>query len=143
LLAFFEGRFGRAERLAKQARVDDELAGAGALLAARAAHRMNEFERRDHWMELAQGERNSGQAELMLAAEFALDQDDPASALRALEQLRGGGLKHVYAMRASLRAHEQLGDWRQVLQVLRLLEKREGLPEAAIRAMRARACRAL
>jgi HemY protein len=143
LLAFFEGRFGRAERLAKQAREDDELAGAGALLAARAAHRMRETERRDHWMELAEGEKNSAQAELMLAAEFALDEGDPARALLALERLHGGGLRHIHSMRASLRAHEQSGDWAGVLQVLRLLEKRDALPDAAVRAMRVRACREL
>ena len=143
LLAFFEGRFGRAERLAKQARGDDELAGAGALLAARAAHRMHETERRDHWMELAEGEKNSTQAELTLAAEFALDEDDPARALLALERLHGGGLRHIHSMRVSLRAHEQSEDWARLLQVLRLLEKRDALPDTAIRAFRVRACRGL
>ena len=35
ILALFEGRFGRAERLAQQARADVQLAGPAALIAAR------------------------------------------------------------------------------------------------------------
>lgn len=45
LLAFFEGRFGRAERLSQAALADPSLAGPAALVAARAAHRMREPER--------------------------------------------------------------------------------------------------
>jgi HemY protein len=37
ILALFEGRFGRAERLAQQAREDVQLAGPAALIAARTA----------------------------------------------------------------------------------------------------------
>src|SRR5690606_39486173 len=44
LFALFEGRFGRAERLAQHALVDTSLAGAASLVAARAAHRMQEPE---------------------------------------------------------------------------------------------------
>lgn len=143
LLAFFEGRFGRAERLAQSAREDEQLAGAAALVAARAAHRMKEFERRDRWLELAAGERASAQAEWMTQAEFALDEQEPGKALAAIERLHGGGLRHIHSLRAALRAHEQSGDWPKVLQVLRLLEKRDALPEAAIRGLRVRACRGL
>ena len=50
LLAFFEGRFGRAERLAQRVREEADLAGPAALIAARAAHRMREYERRDRWL---------------------------------------------------------------------------------------------
>jgi len=143
LLAFFEGRFGRAERLAQKARDDEELAGAASLVAARAAHRMKEFERRDRWLELAEGERGSAQAEKMTVAEFALDEQQPGRALAAIDQLHGGGSRHIHSLRTALRAHEQSGDWPRVLQVLRLLEKRDALPEAAIRGLRVRACRAL
>jgi len=143
LLAFFEGRFGRAERLAQAAREDEELAGAAALVAARAAHRMKESERRDRWLELAAGEKASTQAERMTQAEFALDEQEPGRALAAIERMHGGGLRHIHSLRAALRAHEQSGDWPRVLQVLRLLEKRDALPEPAIRGLRVRACRGL
>ncbi len=143
LLALFEGRFGRAERLAKTAREDEALSGAAALVAARAAHRMREFERRDGWLELAEGDRISAQAEKMTTAEFALDEQQPGRALAAIERFHDGGPKHIQSLRTALRAYEQSGDWPQVLSVLRLLEKRDALPEPAIRGMRARACRGL
>ena len=143
LLALFEGRFGRAERLAQTARDDDQLAGTAALLAARAAHRMREFERRDGWLELAEADRVSAQAEKMTAAEFALDEQQPGRALAAIERLHGGGQRHIHSLRAALRAYEQSADWQRVLPVLRQLEKRDALPEPAIRGMRARACRGL
>ncbi len=143
LLALFEGRFGRAERLAQTAREDEQLAGAAALVAARAAHRMREFERRDGWLELAEGDRASAQAERMSAAEFALDEQQPGRALAAIERFHGSGPKHIQSLRTALRAYEQSSDWQQVLPVLRLLEKRDALPEPAIRGMRARACRGL
>ena len=143
LLALFEGRFGRAERLAQSAREDEQLAGAAALVAARAAHRMREFERRDRWLELAEGERSSAQAERMTAAEFALDEQQPGRAIAAIEQMHGGGSRHIHSLRAALRAHEQAADWPRVLQLLRLLEKRDALPEPAIRGLRVRACRGL
>ena len=143
LLAFFEGRFGRAERLAQTAREDEQLAGAAALVAARAAHRMREFERRDGWLELAEGDRSSAQAERMTTAEFALDEQQPARALAAIERVRGGRPVHIQSLRTTLRAYEQSGDWERVLPVLRMLEKRDALPEPAIRGIRTRACRGL
>src|SRR5689334_4181533 len=72
LLAFFEGRFGRAERLAQVARDDAELSGAASLIGARAAHRMREFDRRDRWLASAQGAPHTDQAQLMTAAELAV-----------------------------------------------------------------------
>jgi HemY protein len=79
----------------------------------------------------------------MTAAEFALDEQQPGRAIAAIEQMHGGGSRHIHSLRAALRAHEQAGDWPRVLQLLRLLEKRDALPEPAIRGLRVRACRGL
>lgn len=143
VLALFEGRFGRAERLAQTAREDEQLAGPAALVAARAAHRMREFERRDRWLALAAEDRGSANAELMSAAELALEEQDASRAISAIERLHGKGLRHIHALRVALRAYEQSEDWLRVLQVLRQLEKRDALPEAAIRGLKVRACRAM
>ena len=143
LLALFEGRFGRAERLAQSAREDELLAGPAALIAARAAHRMREFERRDRWLGLAEGDRGSAQAELMTAAELALEEQDTVRALAAIERLHARGLRHIHSLRVALRAYEQSEQWDRALQVLRTLEKRDALPAAAIRGLKVRACRAL
>jgi HemY protein len=143
VLALFEGRFGRAERLAQAAREDDLLAGPAALVAARAAHRMREFDRRDRWLDLAEVDPGSAHAGLMTAAELALEEQDPLRAIAAIERLHGKGLRHIHSLRVALRAYEQSEDWARVLQVLRQLEKRDALPPAAVRGLRVRACRAL
>lgn len=143
VLALFEGRFGRAERLAQAAREDDLLAGPAALVAARAAHRMREFDRRDRWLDLAEVDPGSAHAGLMTAAELALEEQDTVRAIAAIERLHGKGLRHIHSLRVALRAYEQSEDWVRVLQVLRQLEKRDALPTAAVRGLRVRACRAL
>jgi len=143
VLALFEGRFGRAEKLAQAAREDEQLAGPAALLAARAAHRMRELERRDRWLSLAAEDRGTANAELMTEAELALEEQDAARAISAIERLHGKGLRHIHALRVALRAYELSEDWMGVLHVLRLLEKRDALPDAAIRGLRVRACRAM
>lgn len=143
VLALFEGRFGRAERLAQTARGDEQLAGPAALIAARAAHRMREFERRDRWLSLAQADRGSAQAELMTSAELALEEQSTAKALAAIDRLHGRGLRHIHSLRVALRAYEQSEDWSRALQVLRQLEKRDALPATAIRGLKVRACRGL
>ena len=143
VLALFEGRFGRAERLAQTVRDDDELSGPAALIAARAAHRMREFERRDRWLALAQADPASGPAELMTTAELALEEHATAKALAAIDRLHSKGLRHIHSLRVALRACEQSEDWARALQLLRQLEKRDALPAAAIRGLKVRACRGL
>lgn len=143
LLAFFEGRFGRAERLAQAARDDAELSGVAALIGARAAHRMREYERRDRWLASAQGAPQTDQAQLMTAAELAVEDQRAADALVAIDRLHAGGARHIHSLRTALRAYEQSGDWNNVLHLVRQLEKRDALHPAAARGLRLRATRAL
>lgn len=143
LFALFEGRFGRAERLAQNALVDPSLAGAAALIAARAAHRMHEGERRDRWLESARDEPGAWHAQRMTSAELALDDQRPADALAAIEAMRAGGPGNLHAMRLTLRAYEMAENWSALLQTLRELEKRDALHPAVIRGLKIRAWRAL
>lgn len=143
LLAFFEGRFGRAERLAQQVRSEADLAGPAALIAARAAHRMREFERRDKWLSSAQDESNTNQAYLVTAAELAVEEQNSGQALSLIRTLHSRGARHIHTLRLALRAHEQEEDWDTVLQVVRQLEKRDALHPAAAQGVRLRAVRGL
>lgn len=143
LLAFFEGRFGRVERLVQQIRSESDLAGPAALVAARAAHRLREFERRDQWLASARDATNSNAAYLVTAAELAVEDQKGAEALTLIKSLHGRGARHIHTLRLALRAHEQTEDWDSVLQVLRQLEKRDALHPAAIQGIRIRAVRAL
>ena len=143
LLAYFEGRFGRAERLAQAARADADLAGAAALIGARAAHRMREFERRDRWLASAQGEAHTEQAQLMTTAELAVEDQRAGDAIAAIDRLHGRGARHIHSLRTAMRAYEQSGDWNNLLHVVRQLEKRDALHPAAARGLKLRALRAL
>ncbi|MEN9773657.1 MAG: hypothetical protein RL322_727 [Pseudomonadota bacterium] len=142
LIALFEGRYGRSERLIKPALEDTELSGVAALIAARAAQRLNDPERLEQWLERAESEPGLAQAVLLTRAEFALDGREPARALQAIDRLHAGGARHIQALRLALKAHEQSGRWPDVLQGVRQLVKRDALHPSVARSMTVRALRA-
>ncbi|MDO8553052.1 MAG: heme biosynthesis HemY N-terminal domain-containing protein, partial [bacterium] len=53
LVAFFEGRYGRAEQAAASAMESGESPALGAVLAARAAHELRRYEQRDGYLSRA------------------------------------------------------------------------------------------
>ena len=143
LVAYFEGRFGRAERLAQGALSDPFLAGPAALIAARAAHRLREPARVERWLDLAGAEKATANAALMSRAELAVEDRRPADAIDAVQTLHARGARHIQALRLALRAHEQSGDWSALLQVVRQLDKREALHPSVVRGLKIRAFREL
>ena len=143
LVAYNEGRYGRAERLLQPALGQPDLAGAAALVGARAAHRLRSPERADRWLESAVSEKPTTNASLMCRAEIAVDDQRPADALDAVERLHSRGARHIQALRLALRAHEQAGNWQAVLQTVRQLDKREALHPSVVRGLKIRALREL
>ncbi|MCM5569375.1 heme biosynthesis protein HemY [Burkholderiaceae bacterium FT117] len=143
LLAYLEGRFGRAERLARGALSDEALAGTASLVAARSAQRMSEPERRDRWLESARAVAAVEGARRMTEAEIALEDKRPEDALAAIAEVRVRGTRHIHALRLALRAHERLGNWTEVLEHVRQLERRNAIEAPAARVSRVRALRAL
>ena len=143
VLAFFEGRLGRAERFARTALANPSTASAAALVAARAAHRMQERERRDQWIKDAAADPRSAQAVLMSQAELAVEDRRTAEAIDLVEQIRARGARHVVSLRTALRANEQAGRWDEVLSILRLVEKRDALHPAATLQLRIKAVESL
>lgn len=142
LVAYFEGRFGRAERLAESAREEPALAGPAALLAARAAQAANHPERRDRWLEAA-AEGETVTATRVLSAEIALEDGRPGDALVAVEELGRMRPGRLHALDLRLRVHEQQKDWERVLEVVKELDKHDAISESRRRALRVRAYRAL
>jgi HemY protein len=137
LRALLEGRFVRAERAAQDAQNTPEIAGMAALIGARAAHRLQEYERRDRWLEQAASDREMATARRVVSAELWAEQREPARALQAIEALQSSGARHLHAMRIALSAHVQAGHWREVMRTVRALEKRKALnAEAAARVRR-------
>lgn len=133
---FLEGRFARAEKSARAAQSASSTAGIAALIGARAAHRMQEYARRDEW--LANAERDAGveTARLVTSAEMLTEQRQNDAALYAISRLQGEGRRHIHAMRIALSANLQGGRWDEALKAVRLLEKRNALHPVAARKLK-------
>ncbi|MBK9161027.1 MAG: heme biosynthesis protein HemY [Nitrosomonadales bacterium] len=127
--AFFEGRYAAAEKASVRAMELGDTSALHPVIAARSAHELHEYEKRDVYLSAAEG-RTAGDAtmRLMASAKFMLDQHDPHAALGALHKLRGsGGKSHAGALSLELKAQQQAGNWDEVLGVLEQLEKRAAI----------------
>ena len=127
LSAFFEGRYAEAEKAAAKAIKSGEPSTFYSIIAARSAHELREFKKRDAYLSAA-GENSTDDSaiRLMTASKFMLDQHDPHAALKALQELRDSGVKgHSGAMSLELKALQQTGNWDEVLTLLDQMEKRE------------------
>lgn len=141
LSAFFEGRYAAAEKAAERAMELGEASGLNPIVAARAAHELREFDKRDTYLTAAQG-KSVGETTMRLMAQskFMLDQQQPQSALNALKELRDTGVKnHVGALQMELKAQQLAKNWDGALEVLTQLEKRAGLDVTAAAQMRQQA----
>jgi len=133
-----EGRYAKAESdmsgVAGQTDVPSRRVLAN-LSAARAAHAMQEFARRDLLLaqarEAADADAALKPAVVIVEADMLLDQQRPEAALALLSQLHESGPKHMHSLRLTLRAHRDLGHWAEVLKLARTLSKRNALHPAA------------
>jgi len=131
LQAYYEGRYARAEKEAGLAFDNGPAPGVAALLAARAAHQMRDFEARDRWLDRADAAGEALQAaRLVSRAELALEDRDFAAARDALRNLHGAGPKHVATTRLLLRAERGAGAWDEVLRLASQLSKRDAISPA-------------
>lgn len=129
LTAFFEGRYAAAEKAAVRAMELGETSGLNPIVAARAAHELREFDKRDAYLADAE-HKTVGEATMRLMAktEFQLDQKQPQSALGSLKELsETGKRKHVGALTLELKAQQQARNWDAVLDVAAQLEKRDAI----------------
>lgn len=147
LQALFEGRFSRAEKLASKAWDLGASPSAVSLVAARAAQRVRNKERRDLWLGRAdEAGRQSGKdggdwarASMATRGELLVDERDFDSAREVLRNLNAGGPKHIATLLLLLRTEQGLGNWEEVIRIARLLEKRSGLPPEALESILVRA----
>jgi len=82
------------------------------IIAARSAHELREYEKRDTYLAAAEGKSTGDSTmRLMATAKFMLDQRDPRAALHALQKLRDSGVKgHPGALSLELRRN----NWRAI-----------------------------
>lgn len=147
VLALFEGRYDRAERLAATAASSSAGSSDGitaaSLIAARSAHRLGAPQRRDDWLRQAAGTTRDNAAALMVQAEFALDDQQPARALDAMDRMTPGGAQQPIALEAALGAYQQSGRWDRVLDTVRQLSKRGRMSASEAASLRLTAYRQL
>lgn len=143
LQAYFEGRYGHAEKQAQEAQGLPEAAGLSSLVGARAAHRMSEFTRRDEWLRRADSAGGLRTARLMTEAECLVDARDSARALDVVSQLHAAGARHIQSLRLALKANQYAAQWDEVLRLLRMLNKRDAIHPAAAHQIKIVAYRAL
>ncbi len=128
LLAFFEGRYGKAEKFAKKAMEMHEFPVVTASVAARAAHELKAYDRRDAYIDEAERlAPGYPVARLMTQAELLLEQRRSQEALAVLKQLHQAAPKHIPALALELRAQQQAKNWDQVIALVSQLEKREAI----------------
>lgn len=128
LLAEAQGRPSRAEKFALSAIEFSTSPGLAALIAARAAHRMKAFERRDAY--LIEAERlapDEPVARLMLQAEFLLEERRTNEALGVLKNVAQLDSRNTTAIRLELKAEQQNRNWARVLTLIGELEKRSAI----------------
>ena len=131
LQAYYEGRYGRAEREAALAYDTGPVPGIAALLAARAAHQLRDFASRERWFERADSAGDAWRtARLVSRAELALDERDFGAARDALRGLESAAPRHLGTARMLLRAARGAGAWDEVLRLAGQLVKRDAIAPA-------------
>lgn len=141
LTAFFEGRYAAAERAAVRAMESGETSGINPIIAARSAHELREFGKRDKYLADTKG-KSVGESTMRLIAqtEFMLDQKQPQMALSALKELSTAGMhKHIGALQLELKAQQQAHNWDGVLTVIGQLEKRSAISDVLATQLRQQA----
>lgn len=128
LTAFFEGRYAAAEKAAAHAMALGEKSALNPIVAARAAHELREYAKRDAYLADAEN-KTVGEATMRLMAktEFQLDQKQPQSALNSLQELTQSGSKHIGALTLELKAQQQLRNWDAVLELVKQLGKHKAI----------------
>src|SRR4029453_9393194 len=139
--SLLEGRFARAEKAARAAQSSSRTAGVAALIGARAAPRLQEYEPRADWFARAEDDSDLETARLVTSAEMWSEQRDNDAALGAIHQLQGAGARHIHAMRIALNANLQSGRWEDALKALRALEKRKAVHPVLARRLKLAAYR--
>ena len=138
LRMFFEGRYGKAEKAAAAAQEMGESPGLTSILAARSAHELKAFDKRDAYLNEAEKQAPEEKAALLMTqAELLVDQHRYQEALGVLDALNdSGSKKHVAALRLELEAQQRLKNWDQVLNLVAQLEKRGFLDADQARQLR-------
>lgn len=141
-VGLLEGRYEQAEKdfskLVGQSKSQSRRALA-ALSAARCAHCLREFARRDDWLaqasQYAARDQALSEAVASVSGDMLLEQGLGQEALAVLEPLSAGGSRHLHGQRLLLRAHRLAGNHERVFVLTRSLSRRDALSKAEASAL--------
>ena len=137
LEAYFEGRYAKAERAATQSAELGQNKRLSLVVAARAAHALRGFDRRDAYLQQAALDAPEEDAlRIVTEAELLLEQRRAQEALDALQALPR---KHTAALKLELKARQQARHWEQVASLASELERRNVFDADQVAKLRAHA----
>ncbi|KPK19096.1 MAG: hypothetical protein AMJ67_07075 [Betaproteobacteria bacterium SG8_41] len=122
LQEYLAGRYARAEKAAQRALEMGEQPGLSAVVAARAAHGLRAYDRRDDYLARAAAAGADEPMRVVTLAELLLGQHRFEEALEALRRL---ARPHTAALRLELKAQEALRNWDQMLVLVNELQRRK------------------
>ena len=126
VVALLEGRYGKARQHAEEALQIPGSSGLNAIVAARAAIDVRDFEAAKALLGRPDAQATSlAVPRLMLEAEMALDEGEPQEALRLLQSLRKEAGMHTAALRLELRALQAARRWNEIPALLEQLVRRK------------------
>ncbi len=126
VVALIEGRYGKAQQQALEALAIPGSSGLNAILAARAALDVRDFDGAEAMLNRPETQVSSlAVPRLMLSAESALEQGQPPESLRVLDKLRAEAGMHTAALRLELRALEAARRWSDIPPLLDQLVRRK------------------
>lgn len=140
VVGLIEGRFGRARRAATEALAVPHSSGLAALIGAKAALEMRDFDGVEALLARSDAQVGSlAVPRLMLEAELALERGRPADALARLAELRREAGAHTAALRLELRTLTQAGRHAETPPLIEQLQKRKVFGPAQASLLRATA----
>jgi len=126
VVALLEGRYGKARQQAEEALAIPGSSGLNAIVAARAALDVRDFEGAEALLKRPDAQTSSlAVSRLMLSAESSLEQGEPQDALRVLNKLRKEAGLHTAALRLELRALQAARRWTDIPPLLDQLVRRK------------------
>lgn len=126
-----EGRYGRALRRAQDAYKAGHAPDLASLLALRAATQLRDPKREQEWRQNAlEHDAQNHYARLTLEALLAVENHDYETAKRVLGQLEAESGRHIAALRLLLKVQQKLGNWREVVRLVRRLVKHRAITAA-------------
>lgn len=126
IVALLEGRYGKARQFSEEALAIPQSSGLSALVAARAAIEMRDFDATETFLARPDAQAASLRVpRLMLDAEMKLERGQPNEALGVLQSLKREAGLHTAALRLELRALQAAGRYAEIPPLVDQLVKRK------------------